>query len=101
MSGGKSVIAADRGFVEVNTYDGISGNYVIINHGNGQRTYYGHMSVPSPLEEGTIVEKGDIIGSIGMTGRATGPHVHFYIEDEETGQKLDPCDGFLDCETMQ
>lgn len=95
------IYAADRGVIDVNTYDGISGNYVIIDHGNGQRTYYGHMNVPSPLEVGTIVEKGDIIGQIGMTGRATGPHVHFYIEDKETGIKMDPCSGFLDCETMQ
>lgn len=96
-----NLYAADRGVVDVNSYDGISGNYVIIDHGNGQRTYYGHMNVPSPLAEGTIVEKGDVIGQLGMTGRATGPHVHFYIEDKETGIKLNPCDGYLDCVAME
>ena len=96
-----NIYAADRGVIDVNSYDGISGNYVYIDHGNGQRTYYGHMNVPSPLEVGTIVEKGDIIGQIGMTGRATGPHVHFFIEDKETQMKLNPCDGYLDCEAME
>ncbi|MBQ9047704.1 MAG: peptidoglycan DD-metalloendopeptidase family protein [Solobacterium sp.] len=89
------IYAADRGVVVENAYHYISGNYLIIDHNNGQRTYYGHMNVPSPLPVGTIVDKGDYIGQLGMTGYATGPHTHFYIE--ENGIKLDPCKGFLDC----
>ena len=58
------------------------------------------MYVPSPLAVGTIVDKGDVIGQIGMTGRATGPHVHFFIfqKDENGNRELhDPCE-FLDCD---
>ena len=90
-----NVYAADRGVIEVNSYNGINGNYVIIDHNNGYETYYGHMNVPSPLAVGTIVDKGDIIGQIGMTGLATGPHTHFFIMYE--GERRNPCDGFLPC----
>ena len=93
------IYAADRGVVVKNGYDGISGNYIVIDHNNGQRTYYGHMSIRSPLMEGTVVDKGDYIGQIGMTGRATGPHVHFYIE--KNGEIQNPCDGYLDCTVMR
>ena len=94
------IYAADRGVIEENSYDPISGNYVIINHNDGWYSYYGHMYVPSPLAVGTIVDKGDVIGQIGMTGRATGPHVHFFIfqKDENGNRELhDPCE-FLDCD---
>ncbi len=93
------IYAADRGIVVKNNYDGISGNYIVIDHNNGEMTYYGHMSIRSPLEVGTVVDKGDYIGQIGMTGRATGPHVHFYIE--QNGEIKNPCDGFLDCSALQ
>jgi murein DD-endopeptidase MepM/ murein hydrolase activator NlpD len=93
------IYAADRGVIETIDYDGISGNYVIINHNNGYYSYYGHMITPSPLSEGDVVDKGDQIGMIGMTGRATGPHVHFFIftrNDDGTRNKISPCE-FLDC----
>ena len=89
------IYASDRGVIEVNSYNGINGNYVIIDHNNGYETYYGHMNVPSPLEVGTVVDKGDVIGQIGMTGLATGPHTHFFIMYE--GERHNPCDGFLPC----
>ena len=83
------VYAADRGTIEEVGYTSINGYYVFINHNNGYRTYYGHMSSMCYWPEGANVEKGDIIGQIGMTGAATGPHVHFviYIGD----QKYDAC----------
>ncbi len=90
------VYASDRGVIEENSYHPISGNYVFINHNNGYRTYYGHMSVPSPLPVGTIVDKGDIIGTLGMTGLASTPHTHFYIEGEN-GIHINPCDGYIKC----
>ena len=89
------VYAADRGIIEINSYNGVNGNYVVINHNNGFETYYGHMKEPSPLAVGTAVDKGDVIGNIGMTGLATGPHVHFFII--ENGERRNPCNGFLDC----
>ncbi len=90
-----NIYAADRGVIEVNSYNSINGNYVMINHNNGYETYYGHMNVPSPLAVGTIVDKGEVIGQIGMTGLATGPHTHFFIM--YNGERYDPCNGFLPC----
>ena len=73
----------------------MNGNYIVIDHGNGYQTYYGHMNVPSPLAVGTRVDQGDVIGQIGMTGIATGPHVHFFII--YNGERKNPCDGYLGC----
>ncbi len=75
-----NIYAADRGTVVVNSYHRVNGYYMIIDHNNGYRTYYGHMNKPGFFPVGTNVEKGEVIGQIGMTGVATGPHVHFYIE---------------------
>ncbi len=75
-----SIYASDRGEVEVNSYHSINGYYMIINHNNGYKSYYGHMNKPGYIPVGANVEKGEVIGQIGMTGLATGPHIHFYIE---------------------
>ncbi|MBR2685732.1 MAG: peptidoglycan DD-metalloendopeptidase family protein [Erysipelotrichaceae bacterium] len=84
-----SVLAADRGTIEEVGYNSINGYYVYINHNNGYRTYYGHMASMCYFPVGTNVEKGEVIGQIGMTGAATGPHVHFVIY---TGrEKHDAC----------
>lgn len=91
------VYAADSGTVIVNSYNSVNGNYVKIDHGNGWVSYYGHMREPSDLAVGTIVEKGQVIGHIGMTGAATGPHTHFFLE--YNGERKDACsvDIFPDC----
>ena len=94
-----NVYASDTGVVEENSYNWVNGNYVIINHNNGYRSYYGHMRVPSELKVGDIVTKGDLVGYIGMTGLASGPHVHFGIMNEE-GDIFDACNGFLDCASI-
>lgn len=83
-----AVYAADSGTVTVNSYNGINGNWMEIDHGNGFVTYYGHMNEPGYIEVGEHVEKGQVIGQIGMTGVATGPHVHFEIR--YLGEKMDP-----------
>lgn len=75
-----NIYAADNGTVVENSYHRINGYYMIISHGNGYRSYYGHMNRQGFFPVGTNVQKGEIIGQIGMTGTATGPHVHFYIE---------------------
>lgn len=83
------IYASDRGVIERQSYNGVSGYYVIINHQNGYRTYYGHMQRPSPFPVGVTVEKGEIIGHIGMTGFTTGPHVHFMVY--RNGVVINPC----------
>lgn len=89
-----SVRASDRGVVVTNSYNSINGYYVVIDHNNGYRTYYGHLNSPSPVSIGQTVSQGEVIGTIGMTGLATGPHVHFEIQ--KGGVKQDPC-LFLGC----
>ena len=92
------VLAADNGTVKEVGYNSRGGNYIRIDHNNGLVSYYGHMRYKSTLPVGTTVQKGDVLGKIGMTGRATGPHIHFYIE--ENGERRDACKGFLACETV-
>ncbi len=75
---GSPIYAANNGTVVVASYTSINGNYVIINHNNGYYTYYGHMS-RIIAKKGQTVARGQEIGKIGMTGQATGPHVHFGI----------------------
>ena len=52
------------------------GNYVVIDHGNGKSTLYGHLSSVSVFR-GQKVGKGQKIGNAGSTGFSTGPHLHF------------------------
>ncbi len=73
------VYASDSGTVVVNNYTSINGYYYVIDHHNGFFTYYGHMRTPGWYAVGSEVEQGQAIGDIGMTGKATGPHVHFMI----------------------
>ncbi|MBR3349547.1 MAG: M23 family metallopeptidase [Solobacterium sp.] len=97
------VYAADTGEVQANSYTFINGYYIIINHNNGLMTYYGHLREPSELKVGDVVRKGDVIGHIGMTGLATGPHVHFMVlneGDENFINPLDACSGYLGCEAV-
>lgn len=54
------------------------GYHIIIDHGNGYETLYAHLSGFN-YESGAFVNSGDVIGYIGMTGRTTGPHVHFEL----------------------
>ena len=82
------VLASDRGTVVTNSFDYMGGYYMIIDHNNGYQTYYGHMSSPGFYPPGTVVQQGEPIGNIGMTGYATGPHVHFEIR--YNGVRLDP-----------
>jgi murein DD-endopeptidase MepM/ murein hydrolase activator NlpD len=53
-----------------------SGRSVILDHGGGLYTMYFHLS-EFRVEEGTTIGKGDVIGLSGMTGRVTGPHLHW------------------------
>ncbi len=88
------IMAADRGVIEVNTYNSMSGYYVLINHNNGLKTRYGHMRSPGYFPVGATVRKGEVIGYVGMTGLTTGPHVHFEVW--RGGTKVNPC-GYIGC----
>ena len=75
---GAPVIAAADGVVSLATYYGGYGNCVMINHGNGVATLYGHgQKILTTL--GATVKKGDIIMEVGSTGVSTGPHLHFEV----------------------
>jgi murein DD-endopeptidase MepM/ murein hydrolase activator NlpD len=59
-------------------WNGGYGSYIIISHGNGTQTLYAHNS-KNFVALGQVVEKGEKIAAIGLTGKTTGPHVHFEI----------------------
>jgi murein DD-endopeptidase MepM/ murein hydrolase activator NlpD len=67
--------------------DGGYGNHVVINHGYGYETLYGHM-YRIKARTGQRVKRGDLIGYVGSTGKSTGPHCHYEVH--KNGQKLDP-----------
>lgn len=79
---GSKVIAASDGIV---TYAGVLGGYgncVMINHGSGVVTLYGHgQTILTTV--GTEVKQGDLIMEVGSTGNSTGPHLHFEIRIDD------------------
>ena len=77
-SNGTLIYAAATGTVEFSGYKGSLGKLVIINHGNGVKTYYGHCSSLS-VSAGQKVEAGTKIAAVGKTGSATGYHLHFEV----------------------
>lgn len=88
---GAEVIAADSGTVAVATYSSSYGNYVTIYHSNGDYTLYAHMSSLT-VTAGQNVTQGDVIGYVGSTGWASGPHLHFEIR--VNGSTVDPTSYF-------
>jgi murein DD-endopeptidase MepM/ murein hydrolase activator NlpD len=75
---GTPIVAADGGQVMEASYDGGYGNSVLIYHGGGFATFYGHMS-GFAVSTGQMVQRGQVIGYVGSTGLATGPHCHFEV----------------------
>jgi murein DD-endopeptidase MepM/ murein hydrolase activator NlpD len=72
------VAAADGEVIYAAETRGALGNVVVLRHGAGLRTVYGHLSVVV-AREGQTVRQGQPIGGVGATGRATGPHLHFEV----------------------
>ncbi len=85
---GTAILAAADGVVTTAAYDaGGYGNYIIIDHGNGNNTLYAHMSQMSAAV-GQTVTQGQTIGFVGSTGLSTGPHLHFEVY--VGGTRVDP-----------
>ena len=85
---GTEIYATGNGTVVKVEKDGRGyGNNVIINHGYGYQTLYGHMSKFS-VRPGQKVKRGDLIGSVGNTGTSTGPHLHYEVHFN--GNAVDP-----------
>ncbi len=85
---GTPVYATADGTVKTagNTGNGY-GNHVIINHGYGYETLYGHM-VRVKARNGQAVKRGEVIGWVGSTGKSTGPHLHYEVH--KYGKHIDP-----------
>lgn len=84
---GTPIAAANRGEVVLAAPLLLSGNTVVVDHGWGLLTVYAHMNSIS-VREHQLVDRGDTLGRVGATGRATGPHLHFgaFLR----GAKVDP-----------
>lgn len=80
---GTEVRAIDDGTVEKSTYNQYSGNFIIISHTGGYTSSYAHLA-ESRVTAGQKIKKGDIIGLVGSTGAATGPHLHMEIRNDGT-----------------
>lgn len=86
---GTRVKATGDGVVEFAGWRGGYGNLIVLNHHGGFSTYYGHLrGFARGLRRGTRVAQGDVIGYVGQTGLATGPHVHY--EFHAHGQNRNP-----------
>lgn len=84
---GTAVYASDGGTITLAGWNGGYGNCIMIDHGNGYVTLYGHLSTIS-VSEGQTVSQGDTIGAVGSTGNSTGPHLHFEVL--QNGTRIDP-----------
>ncbi len=84
---GTTVTASAAGTVIMAQWYGGYGNYVLIDHGGGYSTGYGHLSAIY-VANGQTVQRGQAIGAVGSTGQSTGPHLHFEIRI--AGKPVDP-----------
>ncbi|HBE77662.1 MAG TPA: hypothetical protein DDW65_07725 [Firmicutes bacterium] len=86
---GTPIMAADSGIVIFAGFNGGYGKMLLIDHGSGFSTLYGHTSVLL-VDKGQTVVKGQIVAKIGTTGLSTGPHLHFEIR--KNGTPVNPLD---------
>ena len=85
--GGTPILAAKSGQVVTSAKHYSYGNYVVIDHGNGNSTLYAHMRSRA-VSEGQMVKQGQVIGYVGTTGSSTGNHLHLEVRDNYT--RVDP-----------
>lgn len=85
---GTPIYATGDGTIEIaGSSEGGYGNHVVINHGYGYETLYGHM-FRVKVRSGQRVKRGEVIGWVGSTGKSTGPHCHYEVHIN--GQEVDP-----------
>ena len=84
---GQPVFATAAGTVESASYNGAYGNMIVLDHGFGLKTRYAHLS-GFAVRPGDRIERAAVIGYVGATGRATGPHLHYEVL--VNGQLVDP-----------
>jgi murein DD-endopeptidase MepM/ murein hydrolase activator NlpD len=84
---GRPVFATANAIVESASWSGNYGNLLVLDHGFGLQTRYGHLSAFA-VNVGDMVKRGDVIGYVGSTGRATGPHLHYEVL--ANGQLINP-----------
>lgn len=87
------VQAPAQGRVTLVGFDPKLGNLVKLDHGYGMETLYGHLA-KALVKEGQRVKRGDVVGLVGSTGLATGPHLHYMVK--VNGQTFDPTKFILD-----
>ncbi|WP_252192604.1 peptidoglycan DD-metalloendopeptidase family protein [Pseudoflavonifractor sp. MCC625] len=88
--GGTAIKACKGGQVVTSAYHSSYGNYVVIDHGNGNSTLYAHMSSRA-VSEGQMVSQGQVIGYVGTTGSSTGNHLHLEIRVNYTRTDPEKC----------
>ncbi len=89
VESGTPILAADSGVVIFSGYNGGYGKMLLIDHGSGFSTLYGHASALL-VDKGQTVVKGQIVARVGTTGLSTGPHLHFEIR--KNGTPVNPRD---------
>ena len=85
---GTPIMAAGDGIIEQRGWVNGYGNFILIKHNDKYETAYGHMSRFGAIPEGGHVKQGQVIGYVGMTGQATGPHLHYEVR--ENGTQVNP-----------
>jgi murein DD-endopeptidase MepM/ murein hydrolase activator NlpD len=86
---GTPIFAAGNGTIEVIGFENGYGRYIKIRHNGNLATAYAHMSrFAANMFQGAHVNQGQVIGYVGMSGRATGPHLHFEVH--VNGQQVNP-----------
>jgi len=85
---GTPIYATGDGVVEEASLSDVGyGNHVVVRHGYGYKTLYGHM-LRTKVKSGQTVKRGDVLGWVGSTGKSTGPHCHYEVM--KNGEKVDP-----------
>ena len=80
---GQAIVSPADGVVEFADFRSGYGRTIMIDHGHGISTLFGHMS-GFAVAAGQHVSRGDVIGYVGTSGRSTGPHVHYEVRINET-----------------